>query len=110
MIKTEFEKLLRRKALVVLTVFALTAVYVWLAFYGISDTFSGISLEYFWEDAEYRQWKMSQETALVDEAWIEATKAEYKAFVDANMLSPEEVEKNIAKKKEAGRAFVLFCL
>ena len=102
MIKTEFEKLLRRKALVVLTVFALTAVYVWLAFYGISDTFSGISLEYFWEDAEYRQWKMSQETALVDEAWIEATKAEYQAFVDANMLSPEEVEKNIAKKKEAG--------
>lgn len=102
MIKIEFEKLLRRKALVVLTVFALAAVYVWLAFYGISNTFSGVSLEYFWEDAEYRQWKMSQEAALVDEAWIEAIKADYKAFVDANRLSPEDVEKNIAKKKEAG--------
>ena len=32
MMKIEFEKLLRRKALVALTVLALTAVYVWLAF------------------------------------------------------------------------------
>ena len=76
MMKIEFEKLLRRKALVALTVLALTAVYVWLAFYGIRDTFSGVSLGYFWENAEYRQWKMSQETALVDEAWIESIKAE----------------------------------
>lgn len=102
MMKIEFEKLLRRKALVALTVLALTAVYVWLAFYGIRDTFSGVSLGYFWENAEYRQWKMSQETALVDEAWIESIKADYKAFVDANMLSPEDMENNIAKKKEAG--------
>src|SRR5574344_818780 len=102
MMKIEFEKLLRRKALVALTVLALTAVYVWLAFYGIRDTFSGVSLGYFWENAEYRQWTMSQETALVDEAWIESIKADYKAFVDANMLSPEDMENNIAKKKEVG--------
>lgn len=100
--KFEFEKLLRQRKLVTLVTLALVAVYVYLAFIGSYDTFSGINLEYFWENENYRQRMISQETELVDKAWIESLKADYKAFIDENMLSPEEVEENIAAKKAEG--------
>lgn len=100
--KFEFEKLLRQRKLLIIVTLALIAVYVSLAFYGSYDTFTGFSVEYFWEDEEYREFRMSQETELVDEAWIENMKAEYKAFVDENMMTPEEITEHIAEKKAEG--------
>ena len=100
--KYEFEKLLRQRKLLIIVTLALIAVYVSLAFSGSYDTFTGFSLDYFWEDEEYREFLMSQETELVDEAWIENMHAEYKAFVDENMMSPEEIAEHIAAKKAEG--------
>ena len=100
--KYEFEKLLRQRKLLIIVTLALIAVYVSLAFSGSYDTFTGFSLDYFWEDEEYREFRMSQETELVDEAWIENMHAEYKAFVDENMMSPEEIAEHIAAKKAEG--------
>ena len=100
--KYEFEKLLRQRKLLIIVTLALIAVYVFLAFSGSYDTFTGFSLDYFWEDEEYREFRMSQETELVDEAWIENMHAEYKAFVDENMMSPEEIAEHIAAKKAEG--------
>lgn len=100
--KYEFEKLLRQRKLLIIVTLALIAVYVSLAFSGSYDTFTGFSVDYFWEDEEYREFRMSQETELVDEAWIENMHAEYKAFVDENMMSPEEIAEHIAAKKAEG--------
>lgn len=100
--KYEFEKLLRQRKLLIIVTLALIAVYVSLAFSGSYDTFTGFSVDYFWEDEEYREFRMSQETELVDEAWIENMQAEYKAFVDENMMSPEEIAEHIAAKKAEG--------
>lgn len=100
--KFEFEKLLRQRKLLIIVTLALIAVYVSLAFNGSYDTFTGFSVEYFWEDEAYREFRMSQETELVDEAWIENMKAEYKSFVDENMMTPEEIAEHIAKKKAEG--------
>lgn len=100
--KYEFEKLLRQRKLLIIVTLALIAVYISLAFSGSYDTFTGFSVDYFWEDEEYREFRMSQETELVDEAWIENMQAEYKAFVDENMMSPEEITEHIAAKKAEG--------
>ena len=96
--KYEFEKLLRQRKLLIIVTLALITVYVFLAFSGSYDTFTGFSVDYFWENEEYREFRMSQETELVDEAWIENMHAEYKAFVDENMMSPEEIAEH--KKAE----------
>lgn len=100
--KYEFEKLLRQRKLLIIVTIALIAVYIFLAFSGSYDTFTGFSVDYFWEDEEYREFQMSQETELVDEAWIENMHAEYKAFVDENMMSPEEIAEHISAKKAEG--------
>ena len=100
--KYEFEKLLRQRKLLIIVTIALIAVYISLAFSGSYDTFTGFSVDYFWEDEEYREFRMSQETELVDEAWIENMHAEYKAFVDENMMSPEEIAEHISAKKAEG--------
>lgn len=100
--KYEFEKALRHGRLLIIVTLALMAVYVYLAFSGSFDTFSGISTDYFWKDEEYRQWMMSQETQLVDEAWIGDMKASYRDFVDENIMTPEEIEKYIAALKAEG--------
>lgn len=100
--KYEFEKLLRQRKLLIIVTIALIAVYISLAFSGSYDTFTGFSVDYFWEDEEYREFQMSQETELVDEAWIENMHAEYKAFVDENMMSPEEIAEHISAKKAEG--------
>lgn len=100
--KYEFEKLLRQRKLLIIVAIALIAVYISLAFSGSYDTFTGFSVDYFWEDEEYREFRMSQETELVDEAWIENMHAEYKAFVDENMMSPEEIAEHISAKKAEG--------
>lgn len=100
--KFEFEKLLRQRKLLIIVTLALIAVYVSLAFNGSYDTFTGFSVKHFWEDEEYREFRMSQETELVDEAWIENMKAEYKAFVDENMMTLEEIAAHIAEKKAEG--------
>lgn len=100
--KFEFKKLLRQRKLLIVVTLALVAVYVYLAFNGSYDTFTGFSVEYFWEDEAYREFRMSQETELVDEAWIENMKAEYEAFVDENMMTPEEIAEHIAEKKAEG--------
>ena len=100
--KYEFNKLLHQRKLLIIVTLALIAVYVYLAFSGSFDTFSGVNVESFWNNAEYRQWRMTQETELVDETWIEDLKAEYKAFVDANIKTPEEISEFIASKKAEG--------
>lgn len=100
--KYEFEKLLRQRKLLIIVTLALITVYVFLAFSGSYDTFTGFSVDYFWENEEYREFRMSQETELVDEAWIENMHAEYKAFVDENMMSPEEIAEHISAKKAEG--------
>jgi len=100
--KYEFDKLLHQRKLLIIVTLALIAVYVYLAFNGSYDTFSGVNVESFWDNAEYRQWKMAQETELVDEAWIENIKVEYKAFVDDNIRTPEEISEFIASKKAEG--------
>lgn len=100
--KYEFEKLLRQRKLLIIVTLALIAVYISLAFSGSYDTFTGFSVDYFWENEEYREFRMSQETELVDEAWIENMHAEYKAFVDENMMSPEEIAEHISAKKAEG--------
>ena len=100
--KYEFDKLLHQRKLLIIVTLALIAVYVYLAFSGSFDTFSGVNVESFWDNAEYRQWRMAQETELVDETWIEDLKAEYKAFVDANIKTPEEISEFIASKKAEG--------
>lgn len=100
--KYEFEKLLRQRKLLIIVTLALIAVYIFLAFSGSYDTFTGFSVDYFWENEEYREFRMSQETELVDEAWIENMHTEYKAFVDENMMSPEEIEEHISAKKAEG--------
>lgn len=105
--KYEFEKLLRQRKLLIIVTLALITVYVFLAFSGSYDTFTGFSVDYFWENEEYREFRMSQETELVDEAWIENMHAEYKAFVDENMMSPEEIAEHISAKKAEG--FMIDC-
>lgn len=100
--KYEFEKLLRQRKLLIIVTLALIAVYIFLAFSGSYDTFTGFSVDYFWENEEYREFRMSQETELVDEAWIENMHTEYKAFVDENMMSPEEIAEHISAKKAEG--------
>lgn len=98
----EFEKLLRGRKLSLFVTLTLLGVYLYFAFNGSYTTFSGVSLENFWKDSEYRHWRMSQETELVDDEWIENVKAEYKAFLDENVLSPEEIAQNITTKKAEG--------
>lgn len=100
--KYEFEKLLRQKKLVVLVTLVLAALYVYFAFSGSYDTFSGVSLDYFWANEEYRKWMTSQDTALVDEAWIEEIKMDYRTFIDENRLCDDEVREKIAAKKAEG--------
>lgn len=100
--KAEFEKLLRQKRLLAFVLLVMTAVQIYLTFSGAYDTFSGISLDYFWQNDEYRQRKMSQETALVDAQWIADKKAEYQDYIDAHRLSPEEVRERITAKKAEG--------
>ena len=62
--KVEFEKLLRQKRLLAFVLLVMTVVQIYLTFSGAYDTFSGISLDYFWQNDEYRQRKMSQEQQL----------------------------------------------
>ena len=100
--KVEFEKLLRQKRLLAFVLLVMTVVQIYLTFSGAYDTFSGISLDYFWQNDEYRQRKMSQETALVDAQWIADKKAEYQDYIDAHRLSPEEVRERITAKKAEG--------
>lgn len=100
--KFEFEKLLRQRKLIAVVVAVLAAVYVFLAFGGNDDTFSGFSKSYFWENEEYRQRVMSEKSERVDEAWIADMKAEYKAFVDENMLSANEIAEKLEWEKENG--------
>ena len=100
--KVEFEKLLRQKRLLAFVLLVMTVVQIYLTFSGAYDTFSGISLDYFWQNDEYRQRKMSQETALVDAQWIADKKAEYQDYIDAHRLSPEEVRERIMAKKAEG--------
>lgn len=100
--KYEIVKVLRQRKLIIIVTLALLAVYVYLAFTGSYDTFSGFSVEYFWENEDYRQWMMAKETEMVDNEWIENMKAEYKAFVDTNMKTPEEIVEFIATKKAEG--------
>lgn len=100
--KVEFEKLLRQKRLLAFVLLVMTAVQIYLTFSGAYDTFSGVSLDYFWQNDEYRQRKMAQETAWVDVQWIADKKAEYQAYIDAHRLSPEEVRKRIEVKKAEG--------
>ena len=50
--KYEFEKLLRQRKLLIIVTIALIAVYISLAFSGSYDTFTGFSVDYFWEDEE----------------------------------------------------------
>ena len=88
--KVEFEKLLRQKRLLAFVLLVMTVVQIYLTFSGAYDTISGISLDYFWQNDEYRQRKMSQETALVDAQWIADKKAEYQDYIDAHRLSPAE--------------------
>lgn len=94
--KYEFQKIFRQRALIFLTVVGLVAVYVFLAFRGSMETLCGTSISYFWADEDYRQYQMLQATEAVDETWIESMKEEYKAFVDANMLSSEEIRDRLA--------------
>lgn len=100
--KIEFEKLLRQKASVGVRTACVTVVQIYLTFSGAYDTFSGISLDYFWQNDEYRQRKMSQETALVDAQWIADKKAEYQDYIDAHRLSPEEVREEDHGQKGRG--------
>lgn len=100
--KYEFDKLLRQRKLFTIVIFLLIAVYVFLGFNKSINTFSGISLDYFWENKEYRQWQMSRETEIVDEKYIEDIKENYKDFVDANKMSYEEIETHISEKKAEG--------
>ena len=53
--KVEFEKLLRQKRLLAFVLLVMTVVQIYLTFSGAYDTFSGISLDYFWQNDEYRQ-------------------------------------------------------
>lgn len=98
----EFQKLLRQKILVSVVVVALAAVYVYLAFSGSFETFCGINVSYFWEDEDYRQFRMSQATQSVDESWIKNMQAEYKAFVDTNMANEEEIRDRLASQEMMG--------
>lgn len=100
--KYEFDKLLRQRKLFAIIVIVLIVVYVFLGFRGVSDTFCGISLDYFWENEEYRERVMSKKAEVVDEAYIENMKESYKAFVDANIMSKQEIEAHIAKKQAEG--------
>lgn len=102
MLKFEFYKLLRHKVLVVLVTLALTAYYISMAFYGSFNSFSGGAIQYFWESDVYRQFQMSQEPTVVDEAWIAKLDAEYRAFIDENMVPPEQVQSNIDAQKARG--------
>lgn len=78
--KYEIEKLLRQRKLYMIVTVLFLAVYVYLAFSGSYDTFSGYSLEYFWNNEEYRQQMMSQKTEWVDEAWKEKTIESYRTY------------------------------
>ena len=100
--KYEIEKLLRQKKLYMIVTVLFLAVYVYLAFSGSYDTFSGYSLEYFWKNEDYRQQMMAQKTERVDEAWKEKTIESYKNYVDENRLTPEESEKRYADFKSQG--------
>lgn len=102
MLKFELQKLTRQRVLIVLVTLALTIYYIFMAFYGSFNTFSGGALRSFWENDGYRQFQMSQEAAVVDEAWIAELDAQYRAFVDANMLPPEKVQSNIDAWKAEG--------
>ena len=53
--KVEFEKLLRQKRLLAFVLLVMTVVQIYLTFSGAYDTISGISLDYFWQNDEYRQ-------------------------------------------------------
>ncbi len=94
--KQEFQKLLRPWGLLLAVTAVLAAVYVSLAFKGSFDTFSGHNLSYYREHEDYRNFYLAQKPERVDEAWIENKKAAYRAYVDANLLSREEIAERIA--------------
>jgi hypothetical protein len=96
--KYEFQKLLRQRVLFIFIVAVLAAVYVFLAFYGTFELFCGMSISYFWAHEDYRQFEMSQFPETVDDAWIDSLKAEYKTFVDENMVSTDEIIDRIASQ------------
>ncbi len=94
--KQEFHKLLRQWPLLLTATAVLAALYVSLAFTGNFDTFGGHNLSYYRENEDYRSYYQSRQPEKVDEAWIESKKAAYRAFVDENLLTREEIAERIA--------------
>ena len=102
MLRFEFQKLLRHRALILIVTLALTAYYIFMAFYGAFNTYGNIHIQTFWESDVYRDYQKSQKTEVIDEAWIDALDVQYREFIDTNMLPPDQIQANIDTWKAQG--------
>ncbi len=100
--KYELQKILHQKKIFLIAIPVLLIIYVYFTFYQSLTTYTGYSLENFWENEEFRTRQMSKSAEVVDEEYIRNTMLAYRQFVDENILSDEEVEKNIQSKNEEG--------
>lgn len=93
--KYEFEKLMRSRRMMVAVVALLMIVYVYFAFSDAYDTFSGLNLETFWKNGEYRACQKQRETRIADAQWRTDVLKAYQDFVDANRRTPEDMENHM---------------
>lgn len=95
MFQYEFQKNRKQWILVGVVSLVLAAYYVFTAFYGSFNTFSGAALENYNKNAGYRKVLQSERPGTVNEEWIEAVKNDYKALVDENYLTLEQSRKQL---------------
>lgn len=89
MFQYELQKSRRQWGLVAVVTLLLAAYYIFTAFGGSFNTFTGGALENY-QDKAYVEWKRSEKTGVVDDEWIESINRKYRALVDANCLTLEQ--------------------
>lgn len=105
MFQYEFQKSRKQWILVGVVSLVLAAYYVFTAFYGAFNTFSGGALQNYNKNEDYREILRSERPGTVNEEWIEAIKNDYKALVDENCLTLEQSRKQLAEDFEGNIDF-----